>query len=186
MTFDDVYDRLPADGWLSRGEAELLWKYASRAAGPFVEVGAYQGRSSVLLASLAMAKETRLYSVDPWDNDFHSELSGDAIFERWQANTRDLPVIAMRMRVEEWLPIRASLLYLDGDHTYRGTLNQILQALRCHPDYICVHDCNDNGGGAEVKRACLETLGPWHERVERLAAWEVSRARRTALVELPG
>jgi hypothetical protein len=183
MTFADVYDGLP-DGWLTRDEAELLWRYASRAAGPFVEVGSYNGRSSVLLGSVALAKETRLYCVDPWPNDFGDAVSGDERFRRWQDNTRDLPVIAMRMRVEEWLPIRASLLYLDGDHTYQGTLSQTLQALRCHPDYVLVHDCNDVGEGAEVRRACLEILGPWHERVERLAAWEVSKARPCALREL--
>jgi hypothetical protein len=134
---------------------------------------------------VALAKETRLYCVDPWPNDFGDAVSGDERFRRWQANTKDLPVIAMRMRVEEWLPIRASLVYLDGDHSLIGTTSQILQALRCHPDYILVHDVNDGGQGAAVRDECLRVLGPWHERVERLAAWDVSRARPCALRELP-
>jgi hypothetical protein len=56
-----------------------------------------------------------------------------------------------------------------------------MQALRCHPDYILVHDVNDVGEGKAIRDACLEVLGPWKERVGRLAAWEVSEARR----ELP-
>jgi hypothetical protein len=67
------------------------------------------------------------------------------------------------------------LAYLDGDHTYQGTYNQIKVAQRCLPSIIAIHDVNDNGGGKMIKEAALSLLGPWNERVERLAVWTICK-----------
>jgi hypothetical protein len=171
MTFDEVWEMLPADGWLSRPEAECLWKWVNLAQGPILEVGVYMGRSTVLLACAGRV----VYSVDPFDG-FHSDLSGDQIRDRFVANLahrKITNVFLFREKIEHYVPRRSGLGYLDGDHSYEGTRAQITKALGAGCKIICVHDVNDDGGGKHVKRACLEMLGPWKERVERLAVWEV-------------
>lgn len=172
MTFDDAYETLPTHGWLTRAEAELLWMAASRCTGSILEVGSYHGRSTCLLAQLGRP----VYAVDPFDG-FDSDLPGDEIEWRLKANlrTRNLTnVTVYRQRIEDWMARPCGFAFLDGDHTYRGTVNQIEVAQACGAQMIAIHDVNDSGGGLEVKRAVIERLGPWSERVERLAVWEVS------------
>lgn len=171
MTFDEVYETLPAAGWLTRPEAELLWRTAPACAGPILEVGSYQGRSTCLLALLGRP----VYAVDPFDG-FCAELSGDEVYGRLVSNLahRCLDnVTVFRQRVEDWTPRPCGFAYLDGDHTYEGTENQIAAALRCGAKVIAVHDVNDSGEGQRIKDAALHWLGSWRERVERLAVWEV-------------
>ena len=176
-TFDEIYDTLPGNGWLSRAEAELLYRAASECDGPILEVGCYEGRSTVLLASLGRP----VYAVDPFGG-FHSEdPSGERTFTTFisnMASRKITNVILTRKRIEDCYPILLSkfgFAYLDGDHTYRGTREQIEAAVWRQSDIIAIHDVNDSGDGAEVKRAALELLGPWDERVERLAVWRMRR-----------
>lgn len=168
LTFDEVYQIMPGNGWLSRPEAELLWRTAQGCTGAILEVGSYQGRSTCLLAKLGRT----LYAVDPFDG--FSELSGDEIHARLLANLRErglFGAIVFRQRIEDWTPRPCGFAYLDGDHTYAGTLAQLDAARRCGVKVIAIHDVNDTGGGADIKKAALERLGPWRERVERLAVW---------------
>lgn len=171
--FEEVFYNLPGHGWLNHNEAECLVRWASTTKGAMVEVGSYQGRSAVLLAQLEEAnKQPRtLYCVDPWDDLFSTDLKGEEIYERFLANTSGMPVIPVRTRVEDCQPIRAEFVYLDGDHSYEGTLAQILFAKSCSAKVIAIHDVDNTGGGAEVKRAALRELGKWNEKVGRLAVW---------------
>lgn len=171
MTFEKLFESLPT-GWLTEVEARLLWDCVTRTEGDILEVGCYFGRSTVLLA----ASGRQVHSVDPFGDDFSTDLKGDEIYKRFQQNlhTRSIDnVCHYRQKIENWQVTPCGLCYLDGDHTYDGTKLQIWKAQWCRPKIIAVHDVNDNGGGVEVKRACLEMLGPWKERVERLAMWEV-------------
>jgi hypothetical protein len=193
VTFDELYDSLPADGWLSRAEAALLWEVARTADGPVLEVGCYRGRSTCLLA----ASGRQVFTVDPFNGFSTEDVDGTKAFRAFMANLRargiqpviaggepllpdgpplDQLVILFPHRIEDWDPLLlkprpAGLAYLDGDHTYAGTLAQIKAALEVRAKVIAAHDVNDTGGGAEVKRALVEALGPWDERAERLAVW---------------
>ena len=172
MNFDALFDSLPSDGWLSRAEAELLWRTVQRDTGPILEVGCYQGRSTVLLA----ASGRQVHSVDPFDN-FNTELSGAEVRRRWTANmeSRGIANVTLHvMPVELWSVVPVVTAYLDGDHTARGTIAQLNAALRAGATRIMVHDVNDSGEGKAIKRICLNRLGPWEERVERLAVWSLS------------
>lgn len=191
MTIQDFlikFNRCTAQGWLTIEEALLLVSYAEKTEGPMVEVGSYQGRSAMLLAQLEDTEfiggliHRRLYCIDPWDDEFSTDMTGDQLFSAFRRNLYNLSgvthvdVVSMRMRIEDWTPDRSyEFLYLDGSHTYKGTIAQIDKALLCKPKVIAMHDVNDEGGGAEVKRAALERLGPWKERMGRLAVWEVSQ-----------
>jgi hypothetical protein len=169
-SFDAVYESLPGDGWLTRPEAELLWRAANLADGPILEIGSYKGRSTCLLGATGRP----VYAVDPFDG-FHSELSGDEIAAALLANLeyrRLSNVVVFRQRVEDWHPLPVNFAYLDGAHDYDGTLWQVRVALECGAKVIAAHDVNDRGEGLQVRRACLELLGQWGERVERLAVWD--------------
>ena len=173
--FEDVFYYLPKNGWLSKPEAKLLWDVAGDSDGPILEVGCYHGRSTCLLAALGRP----VHAVDPFANFDDGDPSGDKIQDAFVENlcSRNLfgNVCLYRQSVESWTPRPCGFAYLDGDHTYDGTLRQVEKALACGARMIAAHDVNDDGGGKDVRDACLKLLGPWQERVERLAWWEVKR-----------
>lgn len=168
-SFDQIMFHLPKNGWLSDDEALALWTWAKRTTGAILEVGCYYGRSTCLLAELVRL----VYSVDPFTGFDSGDPSGDRIeAAARKATARFGNVTIFRQRIEDWTPLRVGFAYLDGDHTYDGTLAQIDKALQCHPSIIAVHDVNDDGEGVKVRDAAIERLGPWTERVERLAVWD--------------
>lgn len=170
VKFADVYNQLP-DGWLSEKEAMLLWNAVQETEGTIVEVGVYKGRSTCLMGATGRV----LRCIDPFSEFDSGDPSGDSIYQAWCENIQSRKISAWlhRNKVEEVPPLVSELVYLDGDHTYQGTLNQIKYALACFPKYVLIHDVNDSGGGLEVKKAAIELLGPWTTRVERLALWKL-------------
>lgn len=166
-TFEEIYATLPGNGWLSEDEARLLYSAAQETEGAILEVGCYQGRSSVLLASFGRL----LFCVDPFDRGDTAGEDGGIVEAAWRRNVAYPHVILFKVPIEEWGTRPVGFAYLDGDHSYQGTLDQIEKALECRANVIAIHDVNDSGGGLEVKRAAVETLGDWDERVERLAVW---------------
>lgn len=169
-TYEQIFKSLTPLGWLDEIEAPMLWKAAEMTTGAIVEVGSYHGRSAMLLASFGRP----LYCVDPWDSNFTTDYTGDQIYASFLNNLAAYSnVIPVRCKVEEWTPIEAGLVYLDGDHTYEGTLRQIRKALECHPQVLAMHDVNDGGEGKHVKRAALELLGKWYNRANKLAIWKL-------------
>lgn len=185
--FLDAYDKITSHGWLTVDEALLLVTWAEATRGPMIEVGSYMGRSAMLLAQLKeefnedvhggqrlRMRNRQLFCIDPWDDKFSSDMGGAAVFSRFQTNVRSIPgerVSWFKVRVEDAAPIQAGFTYLDGDHTFSSTVNQIEFALACNSQVIAAHDVSDSGEGAEVKRACLSLLGPWRERIGKLAVW---------------
>lgn len=177
-----IADHVP--GWLTLDEALLLVDAASRTAGPMVEVGSYYGRSAALLGRMRddLPKHLvprRLTCVDPWadcgDFVYGPDVTGDEVFEDFKKHVDGLGVVIARCRVEDWTSTPADFWYLDGNHTYNGTRAQVEIALANGAKVVAAHDVNDAGGGVAVKAACLELLGPWQERVGRLAVWELKR-----------
>lgn len=157
MEFEEAYELAPGQGWLLEDEARLLWDAAKRCEGPILEVGCYYGRSTVLLACLGRT----VYSVDPFDG-FDSDKTGDQVAQGWAENIHACNirnVTLFRQKIEDW-PIHAvGFAYLDGDHTYEGSLSQIRVALDAGAPSFCIHDYAENGGGLNVKRAIEDTCG---------------------------
>lgn len=169
-SFDEVYETLPSNGWLSKDEAYLLWKWANVVSGAILEIGSYQGRSTVLLA----AADRMVYAVDPFDG-FCEEHSGDEICKCFRDNLSERKiynVVSYRQKIEDWNIRPVGFAYLDGDHTPQGTRNQIEVAVKCGAEIIAIHDVNDSGDGKLIKEVALQMLGNWTERVERLAVWD--------------
>lgn len=155
-------------GWLTDEEAILLFKYAEVCQGDILEVGCYKGRSTVVLAQTGR----KIFSVDPFKNFAKADMSGKEIERCFRENTAHLSSIELFVgSIEDWQTRSVGFAYLDGDHTYQGTISQIRIAKACSPQFIALHDVNDKGGGLQVKKACLELLGDWLERVGRLAVF---------------
>lgn len=185
--FEDVYETLPANGWLTEIEARLLWEVARDAQGPILEVGCYYGRSTVLLASL----NRPIYCVDPFSGFDSGDLSGEKVRTAFveNMNSRDIRlvfhlsdsrlipmppyVMLCEQRIEDWHIRPVGFAYLDGDHTYEGTLTQINVALAAGASTVAIHDITN----AAIFDAALKLLGLPDENIERLGVWRISYAR---------
>src|SRR3990167_10503389 len=147
IEFSHLYNSLPV-GWLDIEEALLLYEYARRTEGDILEICSFKGRSTTLLASLGRT----IHAVDPFDN-FDEGVPGDDIEKVFKENTsRFENVVLYRMRGEDWEPRPVGFAYLDGDHTYEGTVAQIKKALECNPQIIPDLDVNNSGVGVESKK----------------------------------
>ena len=165
-----LFKHLPP-GWLTFDETRLLWHTTEDTTGPILEVGSYYGRSTVLLAHTGRV----IYAVDPFSDFDTGDPGGDKIEAGFLENTKRFNnIFLFRQKIEDWKTRKVGFAYLDGDHTYQGTKNQIEVALACHAEVIAIHDVNDTGGGTEVKRAALEYFPKgWERRVGRLAVFRV-------------
>jgi hypothetical protein len=183
IEFSDAFERLTSHGWLTKEEGYLLWSSALRCEGNVAEFGTYQGRSAMLLAQLLVPRKRTLYCVDPWDDNFNTEVLGKTSFERFMDNLdglADLPglqdlwnyVAFFEGRVEGWSPRPCGLVYCDGDHTYEGTVAQVSKAAQCLPQMIAVHDVSDSGGGKAVKSAAFGLLGNPTWMTGTMAVWD--------------
>src|SRR5688572_25794100 len=118
-----VAEHIP--GWLTRDQAEMLWRAAVRLApgAHIVEIGSHQGRSTVILACAAREAGARVTAVDPFVG---GRLFGGAATRRLfetnilAAGVRDqvtlLAEYSTRARPGWSEPI--DLLYIDGKHDY--------------------------------------------------------------------
>jgi predicted O-methyltransferase YrrM len=106
------------------------WLYTAARALPdgarIVEIGSYQGRSTICLATGCAGSAKRIHAVDPFQSDGDEVPAGD-FFEAFQSNLRRAGVhqrvVAERCRstdlAKTWnLPIH--LLFIDGSHTYEN------------------------------------------------------------------
>jgi hypothetical protein len=177
VLFERVFETLPAKGWLSYEEAQLLYLTAKRTEGPILEVGCYHGRSTALLASL----NRPLFAVDPFAGFDSDDPTGQDTVRAFLSNLSERGIHNVQLfrdKIENWTTRQVGFAYLDGEHTYRGTLAQIDKALACGPAMLALHDVNDSGEGLEVKKAAVERLGPWVERIERMAVWDIEYLRQ--------
>ena len=162
MTFEEVYETIPGTGWLYKEEARLLWTVASTCEGPILEVGCYQGRSSILLSALGR----EVHCVDPFSGFDSDDPTGDITKGKFIKNLQERGIENVRLhrrKVEDWFPMFIfGFAYLDGDHTYEGTLAQIDKAMIAGAKEFCIHDYAQEGGGvaivAAIKRRQLEIV----------------------------
>jgi len=212
-TFDQVYRSIAdVNGWMTRDQAGRLWDRAMEleSGNRVVEIGSFQGRSMIVLASSA-PEGTELIAIDPHGgndrgpqelNGFAEEAEGD--HEQFLANLRQAGVGDRVTHIRRFsqaalddVPGGIDLLYVDGAHRYQPAVADI----RAWGDKVVpggrmlVHDSFSSVG---VTTALMATtvVGPhWFyegrsqtmsqfRRVD-LSAWKrVQNALRQAL-ELP-
>lgn len=150
------------DGWLTPDEAIELYELARGLTAPqpvAVEIGSWQGRSSVVLArGLAAQANPTLYCVDPFDSSGDAASAGDYaaraadagplrqnfVHNLTAAGVRDVVEILQGYshQVAPGFARPIDLLFLDGDHSYEGVRRDFDDwAPKVRPGgYLCMHD----------------------------------------------
>lgn len=122
-------------GWLSSVEGRLLYSLARRAPahGCIVEIGSWQGKSTIWLAAGARTgRGARVVAVDPHrDSRLHADGEDTELALRRNLESAGLSdqvevvVTTSREAAEGWTrPI--SLLWIDGDHAYESVKEDFL------------------------------------------------------------
>lgn len=129
-----LQDVASVEGYLSPNEIRFLALMAAypTATGEILEIGSFKGKSTVVLAkAAALTDNPRVNAVDPFTapSETDPDLRGDeSSFPDFQRNIEAQGVAAnveshrafSHELAETWnRPLR--LLWIDGDHTYKGT-----------------------------------------------------------------
>lgn len=186
----------PVPGWLTRDQAEVLWREAGRlpAGAHVVEIGSHLGRSAVVLASVP---HVRLTCIDPFDSAWRYGAADTR--ERFEATlaragVRDrVTVLAERSgEVRPTWTRPVDLVYVDGKHDVLTVRDDLRWAALLPPGgRLLLHDAFSSIG---VTAGVLAVVLPgrrlrYLDRTGSLARFEVARpgpADRVRLLrELP-
>ncbi len=142
-SFAEVFSAITdVQGWMTRGQAERLWAAASRLAAParIVEIGSYQGRSAIVLASAA-APGIEVIAIDPHGGNDRGPQQLDGEFEDGQrdheAFLANLEREGVRERIRhvrkpsqdatDDVPGQVEVVYIDGAHRYEPAKADIVR-----------------------------------------------------------
>ena len=115
------------EGWLSEAQGECLFDVASRSRGRghIVEIGSWQGRSTVWLASGAQLAGSRVVAIDPHIGS--QEDPSARTLELFTANIRRAgvdaavtPMVMSSADAARQLEGGVEILFIDGDHSDAG------------------------------------------------------------------
>lgn len=133
--------------------------------GRIVEIGSWEGRSTVALASAAAPR--LVHAVDTWEGsvgEISAELAaGRDVFAQWRANVDAYTggnVLPWRM---DWRAYHAStvgacaLVFIDALHTYEEVRDQIAAFRPLIPPGGVM--CGDDVHHPPIQRAVLEAFG---------------------------
>lgn len=128
------------ENWFDTPSQEALAELARKTEGVnglVVEVGSWEGRSTIALANAVYP--TFVHAIDTWEGspgEISAALAGERnVYEQWKTNIREctrLNVLPHRMGWREWFaanrdPIR--FLFIDAEHTYREVADNIDAAI---------------------------------------------------------
>ena len=141
-------------GWLTEDQARLLFDTAQELPehSLIVEIGSHQGKSTVVLATAARAREGRVVAVDPFvEGRRFGGVTTRTKFERnlaaaGLADTVELvPDYSTRAR-PGWTR-RIDYLYIDGKHDYWTLVDDLKWGIHMPEGApILVHDCYSSIG----------------------------------------
>lgn len=167
------------EGWLSRGQAETLWREAAKlpAGSVIVEIGSHRGRSTSVLA--AAAPESHVVAVDPFDNPRWgggAESRDTFLRNLAAAGVENVELLAdLSTELRPTWNRAVDLLYIDGAHDYPTVADDLEWAQHVVP------------GGAVLVHDSFSSLGVTRAVYQRLALRRdldyVGRSRSLALFQ---
>ncbi len=145
--FPTVYKKLKkVEGWLSPEQGELLYNYAKKleVEGDIVEIGSYQGKSTICLAYGLLASRyanRKVFAIDPHTGDRSTaETRPETQFTletlpfflrnlvQFKVENTVVPIVAKSDDYYKfWERGQIRLLYVDGWHAYQACYNDITQ-----------------------------------------------------------
>ena len=152
------------EGFLSKKEMHFVFLLGAvqSCQGEILEIGSFKGRSTILLSkAAALANENRVVAVDPLtspsvtDPDLKGKASG------WEDFQRNLKTAGVEKFVEfhrmtsfelakQWeLQRKIRMLWIDGDHTYRGAKMDfdLFRPFLADGAIVAMHDVLHGPGG---------------------------------------
>lgn len=134
-----------------------------------VEIGAFEGATTVFMARVLRALGTRapVLSIDPFERAAPDELNPQGVYSGYMRNVRDagfedqcLPLVAFSEHAAAVVPERVGILVVDGSHHYAAVKKDLeLFGPKVLPgglvfvdDYVPAY--------AGVMRAADESFGP--------------------------
>ena len=139
----------PVKGWLTREQGLALWNAARRLekGDVVVEIGSHQGRSTIVLGSVARTVGATVIAVDPFvDGRLFGGSPTRKLFERniRGAGLDDVVELVAGYSTElrpDWRQ-DIQLLYVDGKHDYWTCTDDLRWSAHLPPGgEILVHDC---------------------------------------------
>jgi predicted O-methyltransferase YrrM len=156
-------------GWLTEKEGMLLYNLAKEANGTIIEIGSWQGRSTIWLGKGSLSgNKNKIYAIDPHTGaSEHRRMFGENIwtFDTFQENIKnasiDSIVITIIKTSEEAFSEfkedkQIGLVFVDGAHEYHHTKQdfQLWSTKIKDGGIIAFHDCKKKG----VKKALKEVF----------------------------
>lgn len=168
MLPDTVYN---INGFLSPDEAELLYRLASEVqpGGRIVEIGSYQGRSTVCLGLGAKQSSAWVWAVDPHED---CQVNPDTLYgmHNHAALLKNLVEfdVADRVRV---IALRSSqlfsvwtgavsLVWIDGSHEYNDVSKDLI-LWSAYAKTIAMHDSSGHFPGVTQALEKFLAAGQW-------------------------
>jgi hypothetical protein len=151
-------------GWLNDREARELSRLAVDQV--VLEMGAWKGRSTVVLAEVA----SYVISVDRHRGIPQEGWAEDSLPDYLEA-VRDLANVAIVIaHFEQIVPhLRGiDLVYIDGDHDYQAVEADILIALLVEPSVVVMHDWDQD----DVQQAGKMFFGRPTTLIDSLASFQ--------------
>lgn len=175
-------------GFLEDGECELLHRIASECPqdGVIVEIGSFQGKSTIALAKGAQIAGARVWAIDPHydyqvtDNTHYGEENYQALIQNIDNHgVADVVKVVKQSSMDAFArwskPI--DLLWIDGSHEYDDVKQDFATWSKYVTGCIAMHDTSGNHPGVtrfvnELLTGELVQLDTW-ERVEYINATSV-------------
>ena len=161
-------------------EAAALFKLAKESKGIIVEIGAFVGLSTIILAEGSkFGNRSIIYSIDP-----HEENTSDVVYypdttHAFQYNLLKTssrkfvkPIYDYSYNVVDKIPNKIELLFIDGNHGFDAVKNDLVlyKDKVSKTGLIAMHDSFRWG----VEKAITDQLGDWKRvsRTKSLTVWK--------------
>lgn len=153
-------------------ELKQLEKLASQARGIIVEIGSFQGRSTIGLAKGSkLGNNNMVYAIDKWSNNIVNGTKDVVISkENFINNLKSsqvqdivIPIHSTSNEAFDGWDKKIGMIFIDGDHSYQGVKNDIRWCDFVIPGgIIAFHDYLSPKYDNSVIRAVNEVKSNWN------------------------